>query len=90
LNFFSAEKLRRQKEQQQKPKAKRTKVWPFTQEQVKVAGNATATDCQQILNLIGCGAAWQKILNEADRLFGSSEEAESTPAKKIIKKKTAA
>lgn len=87
---ISAEKLRRQKEQQQKPKAKRTKAWPFTQEQVKVPGDATGKDCQQVLDLIGCGNAWQKILDEAHRLFGSSDEAETAPVKKTVKKKTAA
>lgn len=87
---ISAEKLRRQKEQQQKPKAKRSKAWPFTQEQVKVSGDATGKDCQQVLDLIGCGDAWQKILDEADRLFGSSDEAETAPVKKTVKKKTAA
>jgi len=87
---IAAEKLRRQKEQELKPKAKRTKAWPFTQDQVKVSGEATAADCRQVLDLIGCGNAWQKILDEAETLFGSTDEAESAPAKKVAKKKTAA
>lgn len=85
-----AEKLRRQKEQQHKPKAKRIKAWPYTQGQVKVSGEATAADCQQVLELVGCGDAWPKILDEAERLFGSTDEAESAPAKKVAKKKAAA
>jgi hypothetical protein len=86
---IAAEKLRRQKEQQQLPKAKRSKAWPFTQDQVKVSGDATETDCQQVLDFIGCGDEWQRILDEAERLFGSNAEAESTLAKRPAKKKTA-
>jgi hypothetical protein len=39
--------------------------------------------------LIGWEEDRQEILDEADRLFGSSDETESAPVKKKVKKKTA-
>ncbi|CEJ84149.1 hypothetical protein HYPGJ_20114 [Hyphomicrobium sp. GJ21] len=39
--------------------------------------------------MIGWEEYWQKILDEADMLFGLSDETESAPVKKKVKKKTA-
>ena len=87
---ITAEKLRREKEQRLKPRAQRTKAWPYPHEQVKVASDANAEDCQRVLELIGCTDEWQKILDDAARLYGVVTEDKPTPPKKAPSRKKAA
>jgi hypothetical protein len=83
---IAAEKLRRRKEQGRKPKAQRSNPWPFSPEQVKIASASTPEDFQRILDLIGCGDEWQKILDDAARLYGVVTEDKPTPSKTSRKK----
>ena len=85
-----AEKLRREKEQRLKPRAQRTKAWPYPHEQVKVASDANVEDCRRVLDLIGCTDEWQKILDDAARLYGVVTEDKPTPPKKAPPRKKAA
>lgn len=84
------EKGRREQEQRSKPKAKRTKAWPFTADQLKLTSKSTTEDCQRMLELIGCGDDFAKISTEADRVLGPQAKPQSSPAQKSRAKKKAA
>jgi hypothetical protein len=84
---IQAEKLRCKQEPSSKPKAQR---WPFSSDQVKITGDATADDCKEVLKRIGCEDEWHRLLAEADRLFGAQKKPEQKPPKQASTKKKAA
>lgn len=84
------EKARRDQEERLKPKAQRTKAWPFTADQLKLGSKATAEDCQRMLELIGCSDDFAKIIAEADGALGTLDKPQPTPPQKTSVRKRAA